>query len=340
MIKGIDVSAYQRIIDWDRVKDDGVEFAIIRCGIGDNIESQDDKYFEYNVRECERVGMPIGIYLYSYATCDAQKQSEIEHVLRLIENINPEYPVYLDVEDKCQRGMGIEWITDMCVEFCEAISNAGYKAGIYANQNWLTNYIDTSRLNDYEIWIANFGNNDGEYHEISYDGQYQIHQYTSAGQVDGINGNVDMNICYYDYTENKEDEGGEEGQDESEEYSAGSYEVTADVLRVRKEPNTTSPIVARLYRGSRQGIDYTQGNWGHILNNAGWICLDYCEPIEYNAETYRVTATKLNVRSGAGMEYDVIDVALNNALVTVYEQDGDWSRIDEGWVCNLYLEEV
>lgn len=197
--KGIDVSKYQTSINWDAVKANGIEFAIIKCASGDNIPSQDDPYFLENVAGCEEVGMPYGIYLYSYATNDNQRQSEIDHVLRLLQNCNPTYPVYLDLEDKSQLGMGIDWITDYAVQFCEAISNAGYKAGIYANQDWLTNYIYTSRLNDYEIWIANFGNNDGNIPELNYDGQYQIHQYTSNGYVSGINGRVDMNICYYDY---------------------------------------------------------------------------------------------------------------------------------------------
>ena len=337
--KGIDVSAWQRAIDWEAVKEDGIEFAILRCGMGDNIESQDDKYFIYNASECSRLGIPVGIYLYSYATNEKQKQSEIEHVLRLLKIVAPEYPVFLDVEDKTQISLGREWITDMCVNFCQAISNAGYKAGIYANQNWLTNYIDTSRLNDYEIWIANYGNNDGSLHELNYNGQYQIHQYTSAGQVNGINGRVDMNMCYYDYCTNAPSNNDNAEEQHEEQYSAGSYKTICR-LNVRTEPNTSSKIVTTLGVGSRQGVDYTNGNWGHLMNDAGWICLDYCEPIEIIADTYRVTATKLNVRNGAGMNYSVIDTALNNVLVTVYEQDGDWSRIDEGWVCNKYLEKV
>lgn len=204
MIKGIDVSSYQNDINWETVKNNGIDFAILRCGYGDNVISQDDKKFKRNVSECERLGIPYGVYLYSYATSEEQKQSEIEHILRLLEGTNPKYPVYLDVEDNSQIKMGKEWITNMCINFCENLKNKGYKVGIYANQNWLTNYIDTDRLNDYEIWIANYGNNNGDLHKLNYNGRYQIHQYTSKGKVDGINGNVDMNVCYIDYLEGEE----------------------------------------------------------------------------------------------------------------------------------------
>lgn len=213
MLKGIDISSYQNDIDWETVKNNGIDFAIIRCGYGDNIAKQDDKKFKRNVSECERLGIPYGVYLYSYATSEAQKQSEIEHTLRLLEGTNPKYPVYLDVEDNSQIKMGKEWITDMCINFCEALKNKGYKVGIYANQNWLTNYIDTDKLNDYEIWIANYGNNDGTLHQLNYKGRYQIHQYTSSGKVNGINGNVDMNICYVDYLEGEKVQPSEPTQD-------------------------------------------------------------------------------------------------------------------------------
>lgn len=201
MIKGIDVSSYQTDINWETARNSDINFAILRCGYGDNVEKQDDKKFKRNVAECERLGIPYGVYLYSYALSEEQKQSEIEHVLRLLEGTNPKYPVYLDVEDNSQIEMGKEWITNMCVNFCENLKSKGYKTGIYANQNWLTNYIDTDRLNDYEIWIANYGNNNGDLHELNYTGRYQIHQYTSIGKIDGINGNVDMNVCYVDYLE-------------------------------------------------------------------------------------------------------------------------------------------
>lgn len=196
---GIDVSKHQGVIDWGKVKATEIEFAILRCGFGDNLTKQDDPYFTKNVSECERLNIPYGIYLYSYATTDAQIQSEIEHVLRLAKTCNPKYPVYLDLENNSQIKKGKEWITNFAIKFCKEIKKAGYISGIYASQNWLTNYIDVTKLADYEIWIANYGNNNGNLNTLNYDGKYQMHQYTSKGKINGISGSVDMNICYKEY---------------------------------------------------------------------------------------------------------------------------------------------
>ena len=97
--KGIDVSEHQGVIDWNAVKDSDVEFVIIRCGYGDNYTSQDDKQWLRNVSECERLGIPYGVYIYSYAQTTAQAKSEADHVLRLLKGHNPTYPVYYDMED-------------------------------------------------------------------------------------------------------------------------------------------------------------------------------------------------------------------------------------------------
>ncbi len=97
--KGIDVSAHQGTIDWDKVATQ-IEFAILRCGYGRDRTSQDDKYWAVNVAACQRLGIPFGVYLYSYAESDEQAASEAEHVLRLLEGVHPNLPVYLDLEDE------------------------------------------------------------------------------------------------------------------------------------------------------------------------------------------------------------------------------------------------
>ena len=95
----IDVSEHQKTIDWNKVKPK-IDGAIIRCGYGDNIKSQDDKYWHRNVSECERLGIPFGVYLYSYAANDAQAKSEAEHALRLLKGHKLSYPVYIDFEER------------------------------------------------------------------------------------------------------------------------------------------------------------------------------------------------------------------------------------------------
>lgn len=150
---GIDVSYHQGTIDWVKVKNSGVSFAIIRCGYGSNFTSQDDTQFLNNVRGAQANGIDIGIYLYSYAQNttgnDSSATSEAEHVLRLLNEAGLEpndlaYPVYYDLEENSQANLGPSKIADLATTFCNIISDAGYDVGIYANQNWWRNYLTDS----------------------------------------------------------------------------------------------------------------------------------------------------------------------------------------------------
>ena len=196
-IKGIDVSEFQGSIDWDKVKSDGIKFAILRVGFGSDITSQDDKYIERNIEECERIGIPYGVYLFSYANTVDKAKSEAEHTLRLIKNHKLAMGVWYDIEDnKTSGSVSKETLTNIINTFCNTIKNAGYDVGIYASLNWLNNKIEASVQKQYPIWVAQY------YKECQYKGNYKIWQYTSKGKVDGISGNVDMNYFYGELEEN------------------------------------------------------------------------------------------------------------------------------------------
>lgn len=185
-LKVIDVSYHNGTIDWEKVKASGVDGAIIRCGYGDNISSQDDKQWKRNADECTRLGIPFGTYIYSYAKSDAQAKSEAEHVLRLIKGYKMSFPVYLDLEESgTQSGA-----KDRAKIFCDIIEKAGYMCGIYANKNWWDNYL--SGLNAYTRWVARYNDTLGM-------NNVDMWQYTSDGSVSGISGRVDMNHCYRDF---------------------------------------------------------------------------------------------------------------------------------------------
>lgn len=187
---GIDVSKHQGTIDWEKVKNDGIEFAIIRIGYGDDMVSQDDKTAVYNMQECERLGIPYGVYIYSYALTQSQVDSEVAHVLRMIEGFNPEFGVFFDMEDDT---LSKDQLNNFAFRFMTKISSKGYKAGLYANKYWLTAYLTNSNLQKFMTWIANYGLGDTQSPE--YNKPYQIWQYTSEGRVDGITGNVDLDVC-------------------------------------------------------------------------------------------------------------------------------------------------
>lgn len=191
--KGIDVSEFQGKIDWEKVKNDGIEFAILRCGYGMDFSNQDDVEYERNANECERLGIPYGVYLMSYANTVEKARSEAKHVLRLIEGRKISLGVWHDIEDNGTSGaINKETLTNIINTFCNTIKNAGHRVGVYANLNWLENKIEKTIKDNYDIWVAQY------YSKCEYEGKYIMWQYTSSGKVNGISTNVDMNILYED----------------------------------------------------------------------------------------------------------------------------------------------
>lgn len=189
---GIDVSEHQKRIDWDRVKAAGVDFAIIRCGYGDDVSYQDDRQWKRNVAECERLGIPYGVYLYSYAYNAEMARSEADHALRLLEGHDPTYPVYYDLEDNSALEEDADF-AELASIFCGTLADAGYKVGVYANLNWWNNHLTDPVFDQWERWVAQYNTT------CHYKGEYRLWQATSSGSVDGIEGRVDINYefnCY------------------------------------------------------------------------------------------------------------------------------------------------
>ncbi len=186
----IDVSKHQGKIDWAKVKDH-IDGAIIRCGYGKDVESFDDERFVENVEACIEHGIPFGVYIYSYAKTVEYAKSEANHVLRLIAPYKGKlsYPVYYDLEEAGTEKGAVE----RAIEFAKIIEANGYWCGIYANQHWWKTYLKDG-LNKYTKWVAKYST----VKPSGISGTYDIWQYTSKAKVAGINGNVDMNICYRD----------------------------------------------------------------------------------------------------------------------------------------------
>ena len=186
---GIDVSEHQGEIDWAKAKAAGVEFAIVRCGYGQNEAGQDDKYWTVNADACEKNGIPFGTYLYSYADTVAKARSEAQHVLRLIDGYDLDYPIYYDLEENSIRNKLSETqIADIAEAFCDTIEAAGYEAAIYSNTDWFTNYLTDSRFDQWDKWVAQYNTT------CTYTGDYSMWQCSSKGRIDGISGNVDLNV--------------------------------------------------------------------------------------------------------------------------------------------------
>ena len=194
--QGIDVSEHQGRIDWNAVKASGIDFAILRVGFGaPSWGGRVDYQFNRNISECERLGIPYGVYIYSYAFDNQQAADEASMVIDCLSGHNPRLPVYYDLEDKTIIADGRQsGIASRAQTFCNKISSAGYKPGIYANLNWFNNILTDPvfKSGSWDHWIAQYNS------QCHYTGSYSFWQYTSRGKVSGISGNVDMNYAYVD----------------------------------------------------------------------------------------------------------------------------------------------
>ena len=194
--QGIDVSEHQGRIDWNAVKASGIDFAILRVGFGaPSWGGRVDYQFTRNISECERLGIPYGVYIYSYAFDNQQAADEASMVINCLSGHNPRLPVYYDLEDNSIIADGRKsGIASRAKTFCNKISAAGYKPGIYANLNWFKTVLTDSvfKSSSWDHWIAQYNS------QCDYTGSYSFWQYTSSGKVSGIIGNVDMNYAYVD----------------------------------------------------------------------------------------------------------------------------------------------
>lgn len=197
-MKGIDVSSYQGDINWTLVKEN-IDFAIIRLGFGDDYLNQDDTKFLNNVNSCIQNNIPFGVYIYSYAkniTGEESIDSEIKHTLRQLLKIKVKpFCCYIDMEDKSTTYLGKNTLTNFATYFCQKITEAGFKAGVYSNEYWFNHYLDAKKIYNegYSLWCAKYSNN-----KPNIGTTYDIWQYTSTAQIPGINGLVDMNIMLND----------------------------------------------------------------------------------------------------------------------------------------------
>lgn len=196
---GIDVSTWNGTIDWNKVAKSGVSYAIIRCGfrgttVGGLVE---DNKFASNVKNATDAGIKVGIYFFTQAISEAEAVEEASMCLSLVEGKKITYPIFIDVESATNgraNGLSKDARTAIVKAFCKTIANSGYKAGVYANKNWFTNYLNTSELTGYSIWLAQYAASP-TYTATRYD----LWQYTNKGSISGISGDVDLDLNYLGY---------------------------------------------------------------------------------------------------------------------------------------------
>lgn len=274
---GIDVSSWQGKIDWQKVKNDGKTFAILRIGTGKG----KDTYFEENYKNAKNAGLNVGCYFYTYATTVEESEKDAETVLSWLDGKQLEYPVYYDMENSAQLENGITTAkrTEMCLTFLNKMAESGWYAGTYANGNWFSNYLDKSKLGEqYELWLASWM--DSGLPSRDYSSQYGMWQYTDSGKVDGISTAVDLDVAYKDYPTVMKN-GGFNGYNAVLEDVDEEWIITSsNGVNVRTGAGTSFEKSGFLPYGERihitaklKGNGYT---WGKI-DEGRWCVLDFAE---------------------------------------------------------------
>lgn len=191
-MNGIDVSKWQATIDFNKVKASGKEFVLIRAGYG-RYTNQKDEYFESNYKNAKAAGLHVGAYWYSYAESPEDAKLEAKACMEVIKGKQFDMPVLYDFEEKRQFNRGKKFCSDCIDAFCSVMEAANYFVGLYIYRSALQNYVEDSITKKYALAVAEYGP------KLNYNGNVGIWQYSSTGRVNGINGNVDLDICYVDY---------------------------------------------------------------------------------------------------------------------------------------------
>ena len=315
-IRGIDVSSYQGDIDWKQVKESGIQFAILRSTLKSG--KPDSKFIEY-IKGCDNNKIDVSVYKYSYALTENQAITEANTVISLLNG--RKCKIWLDLEDESQTQLGKSGILKIANAFIKTCENKGYSVGIYCNLNWVKNYIDDS-LKKYDLWIARYGKNSGQLEEkYKPNVNEKIWQYSSRGKIPGINGDVDLNILYNDTIH-------------SSTPTIKNIVKVNTTLNVRNKPNGT--IVDKLKNGDEVDISNYQNGWFEIGKDR-WVSADYIH------NTYGiVTANTLNIRSGAGTNYQDIGDLKKNENVRVLKESNGWYLVlcgtRYGWASAKYIQ--
>lgn len=206
MIKGVDLSCWNTNVNYQALKDSGVEFAIIRIGYGKD-DSQRDTMFDEHYRGCRAVGIKVGAYHYSYCNKMENAIKEAENCLRYLDGVELDLPVFYDLEDRTLLNAGID-ITEIGIIFCNKIKASGYDAGVYSNLNWFDNYINPySLLNeDIKIWLAQWNNTmdadfpvdiwqNTNHNEFGFDGDLLINESLLNNDTSTPTPTIDVNVC-------------------------------------------------------------------------------------------------------------------------------------------------
>ncbi len=191
---GIDVSKYQGNVNWTSVRNAGTDFALIRAGYG-KYASQEDPYFDQNMKNAQAAGIACGAYWFSYAESVADAKQEAEVFAQVVSGYKFEYPLVFDIEAQIHTKMTKEEVSAIITAFCDTMESKGYYVTLYSYASFLNNYVYQSVLEKYDIWVAHFNVSSPSYSKTA----YGMWQYSSTGTVSGVPTKVDLDYSYKCY---------------------------------------------------------------------------------------------------------------------------------------------
>lgn len=285
LLYGIDVSSYQKDIDWSAVSNSNISYAIIRTGTTNFNQEimKTDNYFSKNYSGAKNNGLKVGAYYFTSAFTQEGMIQNAKDCLATLGGCSLDYPIFIDVEQESkstkQVALGKETLTNYLLEALSILRNAGYSAGIYSNKSFLESYIDLSRIRSagYYVWMAQYPSGSYAVNPANYDKSTNctLWQFSNKGSVNGINGYCDVNVSYLNFENNVED--------------GDKYIVTTEYtnLNIRKTPN--GDIIGTVPKG-------TVINVIEIVNDGNWAKISYNGIIGYCSTKYLTPASENDIK--------------------------------------------
>lgn len=294
-LKGIDVSHHQGKINWEAVKASGIDFAIVRVGYSNrngNGGLNFDKRYIYNLQQCNKLGIPVGVYIYCYDKSAYAATITTKAFIQAIKRFKIEYPVIYDIEyDNKDLSKSVN--TAICKAAMKVIEAAGYYGMIYASKDFFLNHLDMSQLKTTDKWEAAYSKVDNNLVENG------MWQYTSKGSVPGIVGDVDLDYSYKDYAAIIKKAG------------LNGFVAENDLAPADKPVETPTPVTGMVVEEVKKASTIKK----------------------------KVIANKLNVRSGAGMNFQAVRVLVKGDTVSVEDEKNGWSKIGKNeWVASKFIK--
>lgn len=339
----IDLSYYNKTVDFQKLKKAGVYGVIIRAGYG-KLASQKDTRFEEYYAGAKAAGLHIGTYWYSYAKSANEVKTEMKVFMNVIKNKSIDMFAAFDLEDRTQSPLGKTVLTEMASTALEYIHSSGYQAVLYTSASWLMDLISISKLPSYvKYWVACYTTK-AIYNQYTSSSFCAMHQYTDTGKVDGVFTNVDMNYCYFDFISSNKNNNNNSSERKVEMY-------TKDNLNIRLAPSTAATIVTTLTKGSTLtvvlGTEKIVGNYEWvkcIINNEElWCAKTYLSAsvvANKKANMIEIKSGNWNIRKEPRISSRVVKIVKGG---TSYEYTNirtisgiKWYYVNNyaGWICS------